>query len=146
MKRRLFIVSSGLLVVGSSIQFGREALGQAGGLPTKTFTNADGNLRYQITWDRAVGFSGFAWVETSAAEKNKEFHCVKAGYPNEQGKLELDNGVATAVRPPELLRIRVLFQDRNDGSIFSKAGDVISAYSPSSGAEKHWLYGGNLVS
>ncbi|SOE87990.1 hypothetical protein SAMN05446927_6579 [Caballeronia arationis] len=94
----------------------------------------DGNYFEGDTYCHAAGayvqpFSGYDW------------------YVNEQGAVEKDNKVAS-VRLSETdntsIRIRLLFTARNDHSILSDAGDVITAYTKD-GQETHWTHSGNLL-
>lgn len=111
-------------------------------MPTKNFDILDGNVRLELTWDR--GQTNFSGIMNPAADRIR-FNGTSP-YVNEQRIIENDNGVGLVYFPDgSYFRVRILYTERNDGTIFSAAGDVISCYGPKNGNEHSWVHLGNIL-
>ena len=108
------------------------------------FGVSDGNIILKVDWTSSAT-TFLCWGNPDVRNDNIPA-TGSSPYFNEQGTNEQDNGVAT-IRFPDnsTFRVRVLFVDRNDHSIFSQKGDVIVAYKGPGRAEGSWYNVGNVV-
>lgn len=144
MRRRPFLIGIGGLWLLNS-----PCVWSADKTATQCLLAKDANVHFSVTWDGLTGFYGDTYCDVaSSASAHKHFTSM-GWYVNEQGQTEKDNGwasVSLSNTDSSSMRIRVLFSNRGGSSIFSNAGDVITAYTAKYGdQESHWTHSGNLV-
>jgi hypothetical protein len=145
MQRRPFLIGVGGLWLLSA-----PCVWSADKTAKKCLPAKDAGVWFSVTWDGATGFEGDTYCKQADPGASASRHFKSMGwYVNEQGQTEKDNGWTTVQlsnTDSSSMRIRVLFSNRGDGSIFSSAGDVITAYTAKYGdQESHWTHSGNLV-